>query len=122
VQPVRTLLAATLLVGLAVLAACPPHNDPQPVPPAPKPATGWTPPASIDGGPAAAATCLTDADCGGGVCEGLGCGDDAPGQCVTADRRCTRDQHAYCGCDGQTFNASGTCPGRRYASDGACAP
>lgn len=66
-------------------------------------------------------TCLGDADCtDGGVCEGLGCGDDQPGTCVSKARMCTRDSRPYCGCDGQTFRASGSCPGRRYAAAGEC--
>jgi hypothetical protein len=68
----------------------------------------------------ATTTCLRDADCGDGVCEGQGCGDDQPGSCVAKSRMCTRDSRPYCGCDGQTFRASGTCPGRRYASEGEC--
>ncbi len=65
-------------------------------------------------------TCLSDADCDGGVCEGQGCGDDEPGTCKPKSRMCTRDSRAYCGCDGQTFRGSGSCPGRRYAAQGEC--
>jgi hypothetical protein len=72
-----------------------------------------------DGRPEGSA-CLTGADCQSGVCEGLGCGDDAPGTCAPARRGCTKDLRAYCGCDGKTFRASGSCPGRRYSAKGAC--
>lgn len=74
-----------------------------------------------DGGtPSLPQSCLRDADCGGGVCEGQGCGDTEPGTCAPTDRICTRDSQAYCGCDGQTFRASGSCPGQRYAAKGEC--
>ncbi len=67
------------------------------------------------------AACLDGAACASGTCEGLGCGDAAPGVCMTKQRPCTMDLRQYCGCDGVTFNGSGTCPGRRYAAKGACA-
>jgi len=41
---------------------------------------------------------------------------------VSKQRACTMDLRQYCGCDGATFQGSGTCPNRRYASKGACAP
>ncbi|MBK9031737.1 MAG: hypothetical protein IPL61_10500 [Myxococcales bacterium] len=78
--------------------------------------------APVDVGKPDGAACLDAAECGSGTCEGAGCGDDAPGTCVSAARACTMDMAPYCGCDGQTFRTSGTCAGRRYASRGACAP
>lgn len=72
-------------------------------------------PAQPDG-----AACLVATDCASGVCEGLGCGRDAPGVCAPARRRCTKDRRAYCGCDGTTFYGSGSCPGRRFAAREAC--
>lgn len=69
---------------------------------------------------AAGASCLVGTECDSGVCEGKGCGEAAPGVCAAKSRRCTRDNRAYCGCDGVTFNGSGSCPGRRYAANGAC--
>lgn len=78
------------------------------------------PPPPEEGGATTPGQCLSDADCDGGVCEGQGCGDDQPGTCAAADRMCTRDSRQYCGCDGQTFRSSGSCPGRRYASPGEC--
>jgi len=30
------------------------------------------------------------------------------------------DIRQYCGCDGVTFQGSGSCPGRLYAKTGAC--
>ncbi len=79
-------------------------------------------PSADDGGgpPPTATTCLSNADCNGGVCEGQGCGDDQPGTCAPAQRACTRDSRPYCGCDGQTFRSSGSCPGARYAHEGEC--
>ncbi len=66
------------------------------------------------------APCQSGQDCESGICEGLGCGNDAPGACVSAERPCTRDLALYCGCDGAEFQASGNCPGRRYESRGSC--
>lgn len=73
-------------------------------------------PQASDGAP-----CSIAADCASGVCEGQGC---APGQgrCSAKNRICTRDLRQYCGCDGTTFNASGSCPGRRYRQRGPCQP
>lgn len=65
------------------------------------------------------ASCNVGGDCESGICEGQGCG---PGQGVCAPKRraCTRDLRAYCGCDGTTFRASGSCPNRRFRSRGPC--
>lgn len=66
-------------------------------------------------------TCLTDADCGAEqLCEGMGCDEDSPGACVDRNRVCTKDLRPYCGCDGQTFLASGSCPGARYQAAMPC--
>jgi hypothetical protein len=69
--------------------------------------------------PAAASGCSDDSDCDGGVCEGEGCGP-GEGVCQPRDRMCTRDLQPYCGCDGQTFRNSGSCPGARFAHRGEC--
>lgn len=66
------------------------------------------------------AACLQASDCASGVCEGHGCTDGTPGTCAPAERPCTRDRRPYCGCDGETFYSSGSCPGRRYARQGTC--
>ncbi len=65
-------------------------------------------------------SCLSGDECASGICEGQGCGDDAPGTCMSKQRMCTADLRPYCGCDGSTFQASGTCPGRRYGQRGKC--
>ena len=96
--------------------------DEQPLQPAPPPTPeGEGPGAGADprGRPDGAA-CLAAADCTSGVCEGQGCTDDRPGTCVAKSRICTRDLRQYCGCDGKSFGASGTCPGRRYAATSPC--
>jgi hypothetical protein len=66
-----------------------------------------------------ATTCTTADQCTSGVCEGMGCGPEQ-GLCVAKVRACTYDLRTYCGCDGANFSGSGTCPGRTYASKGAC--
>jgi len=68
------------------------------------------------------AACDSDADCGTEeVCEGLGCGA-GEGRCDARERVCTRDLALYCGCDGVEFQASGSCPGARFAYRGPCEP
>lgn len=125
----------TALLALTTLVACPKPVDGdssppttageeggnEPTVPAGAIDPGDDPAAAEDGDTGEATGCLSDADCpAGGVCEGLGCGDDQPGTCAAPDRMCTRDSRPYCGCDGQTFRSSGSCPGRRYAAEGAC--
>ncbi|HWO18512.1 MAG TPA: hypothetical protein VNO30_07035 [Kofleriaceae bacterium] len=68
----------------------------------------------------AGASCIVGPECASGVCEGEGCTSDRPGTCAPTTRPCTRDLRQYCGCDGKTFGASGTCPGRRFASRAPC--
>jgi hypothetical protein len=65
------------------------------------------------------APCSDGAQCLSGVCEGQGCGGQGP-TCATEARLCTKDLREYCGCDGATFMASGTCPGKPYKMRGAC--
>jgi hypothetical protein len=64
--------------------------------------------------------CERGDECASGVCEGLGCGADHKGTCMARNRSCTRDLRSYCGCDGKVFQASGSCPGRRFSARGAC--
>lgn len=108
----RTLVA---IAAIALAAGCPPSGAPVVTPPPPPPPPGFQPGAPLGG------ACDSAGDCASGVCEGQGCGAGA-GVCVDAKRMCTMDVAEYCGCDGQTFTASGSCPGQRYASRGACAP
>jgi hypothetical protein len=118
------------VVAVLALIACPPQNLPKPVPPAPAPQPGFTPPdeppprpgsgsSATAGGGATGAACTAGADCASGICEGEGCGA-GQGKCAAAKRACTYDLQTYCGCDGNTFDASGTCPERRYSHRGAC--
>jgi hypothetical protein len=88
---------------------------------APEPAP--VPPAQAEAPvpPAPPMTCLSGADCPSGVCEGEGCGDATPGTCAPPEpRACTRDLRQYCGCDGHTFQGSGSCPGARFEQHGPC--
>jgi hypothetical protein len=77
------------------------------------------PEAPAPGGLPEGSACLSPTDCATGLCEGEGCGDDTPGICV-GSRACTRDLRPYCGCDGETFRTSGSCPNRRFAYRGEC--
>jgi hypothetical protein len=96
-------------------------EDERPLQPAPAPGSEGAPgepqkSAEPDGTP-----CLSGTECASGICEGEGCTDDRPGVCAPRSRACTRDLRQYCGCDGKTFGASGTCPGRRFAARAQCA-
>ena len=64
--------------------------------------------------------CLAASECASGVCEGKGCDDKSPGQCVEARRICPHNRVPFCGCDGKTFSQSSACPGTRYRDRGAC--
>lgn len=98
-------------------------EDQEPLQPSVAPEPGPAGGGSGDTAPAGKAdgtTCLVGPECASGVCEGEGCSVDKPGVCAPAQRACTRDLRQYCGCDGKSFGASGTCPGRRYAAKQSC--
>ncbi len=111
-------IAAAAIAVTAGVAACPPSGAPRPFTPSPTPTTGWdhgAPTVKLpDGG-----RCTTATDCVSGMCEGEGCGAES-GTCVSAQRACTKDLREYCGCEGVTFQASGSCPSQRFAHTGAC--
>lgn len=65
------------------------------------------------------ASCDKAEECTSGICEGEGCGA-GQGKCAPKDRPCTRDLRPYCGCDGKTFQSSGSCPGNRFSKKAAC--
>lgn len=90
-----------------------PQPTPDPTPPEPTPPVPTA--AKADG-----AACLEATECASGTCEGQGCGADQPGTCAPKTRGCTRDLRPYCGCDGQTFRTSGSCPGKRFSARAAC--
>lgn len=72
------------------------------------------------GSPAAEGhACTSSADCREDeMCSGPeGC--DVAWTCQPV-RPCTRDLRVYCGCDGQTFEGSGSCPPRPFARRGPC--
>lgn len=73
---------------------------------------------AVDAGPAPGA-CRGNVDCAAGQqCVGPeGCG--VPWNC-RAVSGCARDLGSYCSCEGDTFMASSTCPGRPYLHRGAC--
>lgn len=64
--------------------------------------------------------CKTSADCGDEeICAGpAGC--DVPWTCQGM-RPCTMDLRAYCSCDGETIQGSGSCPPAPYKHPGPCA-
>ena len=64
--------------------------------------------------------CEKASECASGVCEGQGCTAERKGICMARNRSCTRDLRTYCGCDGQTFRGSGSCPGRRFSARSSC--
>jgi len=120
---------------LVLLTACPASTPPAARPPDPV----QTPPATTDPGSpqdvdptppstpppgeakrADGAACLDGDQCLSGTCEGQGCSPDQPGKCMPRARGCTRDLRTYCGCDGKTFQASGSCPLRRFAARDKC--
>lgn len=102
--------------------AAPPAEEPaaEPDPEAESTKAAATEPDAATGPGADGDACLTASDCASGVCEGMGCGEDMPGTCATKMRPCTKDLRAYCGCDGETFRGSGSCPGQRYSKKGPC--
>jgi hypothetical protein len=63
--------------------------------------------------------CSRGEQCQSSICEGMGCGPDEA-RCVPKGRGCTRDLVEWCSCEGRTFRASGTCPGRPYKHKGPC--
>jgi hypothetical protein len=126
-----------VLAALGALVAC--SSNPPP-PPAGveqltltpiKPVAEAAPSEVPDAGPAAASaldasppatatkTCTTSKDCGKSeICAGeAGC--DKTWTCKPSPP-CTRDLVTYCGCDGKTFQTSGSCPGQKYKSRGGC--
>lgn len=112
----------TMVAALALLViGCPPPTPPAGPPPPPVEETPPPPPDDEPEPPAGAAgaACDSAGDCESGICEGEGCG---PGQgvCASRERACTRDLRSYCGCDGVTFQGSGSCPGRRFSHRGEC--
>lgn len=115
----KTLMLSTMV---AMLVGCPPPSPPPPAAPThqgePLPPPPEEPPQEPASG-APGASCDSAADCESGICEGEGCG---PGQgvCASRERACTRDLRPYCGCDGVTFQSSGSCPGKRFAHRGEC--
>lgn len=103
-------LAALAFAALAttLTAACGQH-----APSSAQPAPALDTALHADGQP-----CETSAQCASGACEGT-CGEGG-GVCAPSDRTCTADHVQYCGCDGETFAGSGSCPGHRARARGAC--
>ncbi len=64
--------------------------------------------------------CESSAACESNICEGGNCDGTRLGVCASAERLCTEDLVAYCGCDGRSFYASSTCPGIAFSSRGEC--
>jgi hypothetical protein len=120
---------------LVLLAACPsaPARETRPPDPVQTPPATTDPgaPQDVDPTPpstpppneakkADGAACFEGGECASGTCEGQGCGTSTPGKCMPRARGCTRDLRTYCGCDGKTFQSSGSCPGRRYSAKEKC--
>jgi hypothetical protein len=117
---------ASAFVACLVLAACVVHSGPPDTSPAVE-VHDHTPPSGPQPVPPAAGAkvadggaCLFAAECASDICEGQGCSNDEPGRCGSRARMCTQDVETFCGCDGRTFQGSGSCPRVRFASKGAC--
>ncbi|MGE0867379.1 MAG: hypothetical protein AB7P03_02370 [Kofleriaceae bacterium] len=128
------IVVLTLLVACSGSAANAPVPDPNDTPPTTKdpgatedrsamPPTPIGPEARSGSGAAKkadGASCAGSAECASGVCEGEGCDERRLGRCMPRDRACTKDLREYCGCDGITFRASGSCPGQRFRAPRDC--
>ncbi len=81
-----------------------------------------TPPDRSPAAEPAARACTSDRDCPRGqACTGAeGC--ETEWHCAPRRERCVSDAQYFCGCDGQSFRASMTCPGRPFRHRGSCAP
>jgi len=109
-------MAASLGCGTVVVRPAPPDD-------AAAPDTAVVDgPTPTDLAPAdAPRTCRSTADCNPGEECLIREGCDVPSYCGPAlGRPCTDDLAAYCGCDGQTFTGSSSCPPRVYARRGPC--
>ncbi|GAB5543812.1 MAG: hypothetical protein SangKO_035720 [Sandaracinaceae bacterium] len=120
----------------AVVVAPEPTPAPRPAPraeptPAPRPTPRPTPPPEPRPEPRpepetrpapTPATCTSNRDCERGeVCQGPpGCG--GTWTCGRPPERCVADTQRFCSCDGETFRASMTCPGRPHQHRGSCLP
>lgn len=81
------------------------------------PPTPDTPPPPPDVG----RTCTSSADCNAGEECYIAAGCGVPSYCGPGlGRPCTDDLATFCGCDGQTFSSSSSCPSRTYAHRGPC--
>ena len=65
--------------------------------------------------------CDSSESCQSGLCEG-GCDAENQAVCVSANRACLLDRVLFCSCEGETFSASSTCPGRKFQRKGKCKP
>ncbi len=107
----------------APAAAYPTRAEPPRAPPAP-PAIAATraepPPPPPPREPEPSAACMSSRDCPRGqVCTGEpGCGTEW--RCERPRERCVADTQYFCGCDGASFRASMTCPGRPHRHRGSC--
>jgi hypothetical protein len=72
--------------------------------------------------PAGPRVCAGSGDCPRGqVCTGdQGCGMEW--HCARPARPCLDDTQYFCGCDGESFRASMTCPGQPHRHRGSCLP
>lgn len=97
---------------MALIVGCP--APPAPAgPPSPAPTASPTMPplsgakaCSAKSDCAAGQTCAFAPGCGAGTCE--------------PERPCTMDLVPFCGCDGQVFKASSTCPSHPFSRRGGC--
>ncbi len=129
--PAATPARAASPPAAAPVATAPPASPPSPPePPAPaSPPSPPEPPAATPPGPAqsepepaqpSARPCISNRECPRGqVCEGAA-GCDTEWFCARPSQRCIADTQYFCGCGGETFLASMTCPGRPHRHRGSC--
>ena len=74
--------------------------------------------AAVDGDNSAPIECNGDNPCAAGVCMGASC--SGSWSCGATTVACAADLTDYCGCDGLTFQDSGSCPRKPFAYKGKC--
>lgn len=122
-SPRREWLIGLGTFALLAVTGCP-ANGPMQVPPGQPAVIAPEPPretaALPETGRSAGAPCFSAGQCESNTCEGGSCDGNEAGSCAPVDRACSEVAGLFCGCDGNTFSASESCPGEPFAYKGAC--